>query len=495
MREIDKIAEELFDKVRSRFENVSIGDANAKATSEPDKSRFFNFDYVDSRGKNYGNITISLIDENSLKIYFSKNISAELEDEELNEWYSFLRGLRNFAKRNLLSFDTRDINRQNLELRDLEQISKTDDSLTSKDVKMNKLTTEGRMFGSSRSSYQSIGPVRLIVRHGDQIDETIQGSRARNIEAIFVETHLGERFLMPFKRLSPARAMARHISNGGRMHDDIGQAVTDMVTEMSDLRVFVRKMRNRTFEDAETMGMVEAAIERYVELNHVIKEMSGQKGYESYKSNFVPNSTIMEDDFDIESLKERFVKKIFDDRLNEALPYVYRAYMNKLNKSSGPIAEFESWTQRVTEGTWNVPQDDDEKEELRKLMDKPIRAGQNGNDAAGALYHIIGSDSLYDSFYDASESDEGPETDVRPLIIEWLKENGYPELASEFEEKMSTQQPAPTAPNASQLTPAANQPAPQSPPVTNQPPTGAMPAQESVDAIRRLAGLTSLRKL
>jgi hypothetical protein len=81
MREIDKIAEGLFEKIRDRFEDVSLGDENAKATQDPEQARFFNFDYTID-GANLGNITISLIDETSLKIYFSKNISDDLDEEQ-----------------------------------------------------------------------------------------------------------------------------------------------------------------------------------------------------------------------------------------------------------------------------------------------------------------------------------------------------------------------------------------------------------------------------
>ena len=493
MREIDKIAEDLFDKIRSRFENVSVGDEKAKATSDPTKARFFNFDYVDRSGHNYGNVTISLIDENSLKIYFSKNITQELDREQQEEWYDFLRGLRSFAKRNLLSFDTRDINRTNLQVRDLENIAKSDGTYKTHELDI----TESKLYGSSRSSYQTMGPVRLIVRHSDNIDETIHGARTRNVDAIFVETHLGERFLLPFKKLTPARAMARHISEGGSIHDEIGQHIVGMVTEMSDLSVFVRKMRNRTFEDAETTTMVEASIERYNQLHNQLTHLRGSKGYRAFAENFEPQSVIVEDDYDFDALKERFVKKIFDDRLGEALPYVYRAYKNKQQAMENQyVAEFENWTQQIQEGTWAVPEDDEEKEQLRKLMAKPIEAGPNGDNASGVLYHLIGSDSLFDEFYDASQSDKGPETDVRPLIIEWLREHGFDDLAEEFKQVMGDQQPQDTTePQAGQLTPQANEPAPASPPPANQPPTGVQPAQESVDRIIRLAGLKGLRRL
>ena len=46
MKETEKVAEELFDKIRSRFEDVSIGDESAKSTVVPEEARFFNFDFV-----------------------------------------------------------------------------------------------------------------------------------------------------------------------------------------------------------------------------------------------------------------------------------------------------------------------------------------------------------------------------------------------------------------------------------------------------------------
>lgn len=493
MRELDKISSDLFDKIRSRFENVSIGDDKATATSDPERARFFNFDYVDRNGKNYGNITVSLIDEQSLKVYFSKNIANELEPEEQDEWFEFLRGLRKFAKRNLLSFDTRDISRSNLKVRDLQQVSKSDGSYKSSELDLK----ESRLYGSTRSSYQTMGPVRLIVRHSDNIDETVHGARARNIDAIFVETHIGERFLLPFKKLTPARAMARHISEGGSIHDDIGQHIVNMVTEMGDLGLFVRKMRNRTFEDSETTGMIEASIERYNQLHNQLTHMRGSKGYRAFTENFVPDNTIMEDDFDLESLKERFVQRIFDDRLSEALPHVYRAYMNKKHAmENNYIAEIENWANQLVEGTWATPESDEEKEELRKIMEKPVEAGPDGDNAAGVFYNLIGSDSLFDEFYEISKSELGPEVDVRPLVIEWLKTHGYEDMAEEFNQQLQAQQPVDaTQPQPGQLTPQANQPAPQSPPVANQPPTGVQPAQESVDNLRRLAGIRTLRRV
>ena len=46
MRELDKIASELFDKIRSRFEPVRLGDKSGDDTKNPEAARFYNFDYI-----------------------------------------------------------------------------------------------------------------------------------------------------------------------------------------------------------------------------------------------------------------------------------------------------------------------------------------------------------------------------------------------------------------------------------------------------------------
>ena len=90
MRELEKIAENLFEKIRGRFEEISVGDENANSTLDPQKARLFNFDFTVGN-QNYGNVTLSIIDGASLKVYFSKNISQELQGRDQQEWYEFLK--------------------------------------------------------------------------------------------------------------------------------------------------------------------------------------------------------------------------------------------------------------------------------------------------------------------------------------------------------------------------------------------------------------------
>jgi hypothetical protein len=319
MRELEKIAEELFDKLRSRFNGLNLGDENAKHTSDPEQARFFNFDYHDDAGK-YGNVTISIIDGTGLKIYFGKNISRKMDQDSRKHWFEFLKNIRYFAKRNLMTFDTRDITRSSLGKKDVTQASKSDGVYTSMEI-----TTESRLYGTPKTSFENIGSARIRIIHSESVDPEVRGSRARHIHSIYVENAMGERFMLEHNKLSGARAMARHISEGGIPYDEVGQHINSMVAEMSDLGRFVRVMKRRTFEDTTARTMVEAAGDYYTNLNKQLNHLQGARAYHAFVENFQPQKEQL-DEVDVNELKEKFVKKIFDDRMMAALPHVYKAY-------------------------------------------------------------------------------------------------------------------------------------------------------------------------
>lgn len=423
--EIKKIADSLFEKIRSRFEDVSLGDENAKATQKPEDARFFNFDYVVD-GKDHGNITISIIDEKSLKVYFSKNMSEDLTDEERQQWLGFLRELRFFARRNLLTFEPRDITRKTLKYRDVHQLSK-DDSTYSKD----EVTLGESWTGTRRSSYERKGPVSIIVRHSKPVDEETRGSRARNIHAIFLETHDGERFKLPENSLKLARAMARHMSEGGSMNDEFGSHILDIAQECSKLRSFKRSMKTRTFEDTETQHMVEAAFEYHGLLSNTLKRMSGKKGYQHCKENFKSDNVLM-DEFDIDELKERFVKRVYNDRLEDALPVVQKAYnMKKQNKFA---AQFEEWANSVVESD---DFDASEAENFEDIMSEPLEVGVDGLNAINAIEGFIDDENLMNEL--RSMADQDPTMDARDAVLEWLQSND-PEMYGKISAVMTSNQ-------------------------------------------------------
>ena len=442
MREINKIAEGLFEKIRDRFEDVSLGDDKAKATQNPENARFFNFDYI-ADDKNYGNITISIIDEMSLKVYFSKNLSSDLSHEERDKWYAFLRELREFAKRNMLSFEPRDITRSTLKHRDIKQVSKADSTYDKDEV-----VAESKLYGTSRSSYENDGPVKIIIRHSDHIDPERRGDRSRKIRAIYLENSEGERRKLPINSLRYARAMARHCSEGGMIDDEFGQHITEVAEECGKLKPFRAAMVRRVFEDEETQRMVEAAFEYHGLLKNTLSKMGGRKGYKQCKEQFVATSTsyVPEDDLDIDALKERFVKRTFNEKMSDALPIVYKAYnMKKTNKFA---ESFESWANQVAE-SW----DEDEEgvkqwgvepiniDDLADAFAEEIPLGVDAVNAINAISDIIQNDQLADELVHAAS--QNPDADARDIIATWLQENVpavYQELMHEIGD-MDTPEP------------------------------------------------------
>ena len=83
----------------------------------------------------------------------------------------------------------------------------------------------GKMTGSRKSSYQPLADsVKIIVRHNKDVNEEVRGARSRNIHSILIQRG-EEKFKMAENNLQAARAMARHLHNGGETFDEIGEAI------------------------------------------------------------------------------------------------------------------------------------------------------------------------------------------------------------------------------------------------------------------------------
>jgi hypothetical protein len=254
-----------------------------------------------------------------------------------------------------------------------------------------------------------------------------------------------------------------------------------MVREMASMKHFVRAMRNRTFEDTETTGMVEAAMHRYNEVKENLKKFQGRHGQELLM-NMMDDPGEIGEEVDIDELRERFVKKIYDDRFNEALPYVYKAYQNRKRINTEETTEFESWATGVTETTWDSDSDDMSEGELERLFQKPIAAGMDGVDGIAVINGIqdLNSEDLQDSIKKLSQV-QGPDADIRNTIIGWLMSNGERALAQGLLSMMQQQ-------NAN------TQPAAPQPPAPPQQPVGATTmdtpvVQEELSFLKKLAGL------
>jgi hypothetical protein len=338
---------------------------------------------------------------------------------------------------------------------------------------------------------------------------------------VFVETPRGERFRMDHNNLPGASAVAMHLSHGGEHNDDICEAINGMVAEMGSMSHFVRAVKRRQFEDAETDQMAQAAINRYYELKNQLKRLRSPRHYLDFVESYMPDGSV-EDEYDVDALRERFVKKMYDERFDAALPYVYRAHKKQEESMNNSMAEeFENWADSVLEGTWAVPEEEGDVEKLRELLSKPLLVGQDGMDATSALYNIIGDDQLFDNIGELADI-KGPDYDCREDVINWLQDH-FPALAQEMEQAMAsaekpenpalgtepvlgTQQPAEKAAAATTEPAALAEPAPEeatppapeagavppAPEEEQQPP--AQPVMQSADPLDFIRALAGLRK-
>jgi len=162
--------------------------------------------------------------------------------------------------------------------------------------------------------------------------------------------------------------------------------------------------------------------------------------------------------------------------------------------------EFESWANTVTEGSWALPDTPEETQELDKLMSQKLPCGVDAQNATGELYNIIGDDELFDRLgeFADSQGDAADDADCRGVVIEWLRQNNYTELANKYDQ-LYTQSTQPLQAQAQQNQADAAQLAQQS---AGQGTTGVAagaPAQASPAAVaesedplqfmRKLAGL------
>jgi hypothetical protein len=98
MEPIEIISQDVFDKIRSRFSNLMMGDKDGMKTDEPKDARIFDFDFA-IEGASLGRVSISINELGSLKVFFSQGITENLDPIVQDLWYDFLKEMRFFAKR------------------------------------------------------------------------------------------------------------------------------------------------------------------------------------------------------------------------------------------------------------------------------------------------------------------------------------------------------------------------------------------------------------
>lgn len=480
MNAIQVISQDVFDKIRSRFINLEMGDETGAVTIDPAKARFFDFDFV-SEGSDLGRVSISLNEKGSLKIYYSQGITENQDNSAKKLWYNFLKEMRMFAKRRLLRFDTRDIAKNNLDRNDFQYLA----TKGTKDEDMTQMNESRWSQKSSRKTSRAVrGATEVIVRHAKPVDPMYAGSRSqkKNIKGIFIQNKDGERFKYPFIHPAGAFAMAQHVDHGGVPHDPAGKAIVRMSEQIAQLQEFQRQVQNTQLHD-DAMGITERATGRLLELKARIEALGKRHHYENWIAEFneepIDNDLVELDPVTLETYKSKFTQTNFKEELAQFFPLIHKIMSetnaidledyvgegaddycscgdkikqecmcnneskesaedycdgcdrlkkdcicgDKVKEGVDDFAQFEEWAEAVEQGKLT----NDQIEDLKQAIEELGTSGNLNLDIAYNFFNQFGieDDDLRNKFQLAKELD--PETDPMDVFTLWAQ-NDYPEL-------------------------------------------------------------------
>lgn len=318
----EKVGEKIFSIIKGHGHDLIMFTKEGQETSSPAEARrFFCKD---------PNFMVTL-DEDNADIKFNKNKNIGLDEIE-----SLLKQIKNLAQTYMLN-STVKIFGQEIKPKDYAYQAKQ----YKKDANMNKVSEASlsKMRGTKKTSYQTLESVKVIVRHRKPVDEEVRGSRTRAIKEIFIERG-EERFRFPHTYLAGARAMARHVYEGGKVDDVVGNYIIEQTANLLKLKEFYRyasknKLINEGSEDV--IGVVKESAQR---IKTELHKLQGTKTYESIKARIESENTQVIEEQNADDLKELFTVKMFDESIGTVLPLVKRL-----------VNEKQAWKKRIEEAS------------------------------------------------------------------------------------------------------------------------------------------------
>ena len=301
MINVTDVSDRIYKILKGFNYSVKMYDEKANATSNPDDARRF-FASPDQ-------IFIAIWEDKKIKVYIG---SAKT----IQDLKPLLNTLRKTAVNYGLGYTLSSFNRK---------IKPKDFSpMIQQEIMRNKEMRES-MYGTTKSSYENVGSVRVIVRHSDSVKEGLIGARGRNIRAIFIETKEGERRKYPYNHMNGARAMARHM-NSGSFSDDVGtyiQSLSEELLGLSRVSQHIRRNQKVFVENEEINGIYESIRNRMEEVRHEVSKMSKKRGYPSAVAN-IGVSEEKDNNADISSLVELMNIPEDDEKMIDSLKHVAR---------------------------------------------------------------------------------------------------------------------------------------------------------------------------
>ena len=333
----ERVAEKLFSIIKGHGHNLVMFTDEGMETSDATESRRF---FVSKP-----NYMITLDPENR-NIKFNKNSNVGLEDIE-----SVMRQVKNLATANMLKSEVKVFGKE---------ITPKDFAYQTKNMKgttMNELSEASlsRMHGSIKTSYQTLESVRMVVRHRQAVDEEVRGSRSRQIQSIFLEQN-GERFRFPHNHLAGARAMARHMYEGGDMQDSVGTYIIESVGNILKLNEFVRYANSNKLINENSEDVVKTVRENISAIRKELKGLTGATTYSTMKETIETRGLFAIEEDDTGDLKDMFTVRKFDEKIGDVLPLIKKLMDNKQDWRNS-ILEASQSEISISEKT-NVSEDD-----------------------------------------------------------------------------------------------------------------------------------------
>ena len=455
---LDKIAQELYGKIQTRFNNVEIGDENAEVLSKKEdipNARFFEFEYEEN-GESLGTIAITLDEDDGIVVQVSGDLVNDDNNVSGHGAFKFIRSFRQFAKDRLLNFDIQNIGKSNLDKRDYQFQAKR------KEIPMEPMM-ESKMYGTARMSYQDLGEARLVVKHTQPINTELAAGRTMHIEGIYIENAVGERFRYPFKHLNGARALAEHIKAGGNPYDTIGKHICSLSEELASLRKF-KGYVGRQEQLSEAMANVtDRVIERIDQIKETIHKLQRPAYYESFVEAFEEQEEQMIPEEIQNSLIDRLTIRTFNEELKAVFPYIYKFVdeselpvlelgvddilgeegekeldticnkHDKYDETYNPEDQYEDFMNRI------ISEDKDEifspnKDaqnraigKLNQILSVELKGGPEGINAIESLRGLIDDPEFLNSLRDID-----PDLDVRPLVQQFVLDTN-PRVATQLQ--------------------------------------------------------------
>jgi hypothetical protein len=337
-------------------------DAEGNVTPIEDEADVFKFTFTKG-GKDYGTVFATIDDNHALTVYYNDDVtespSGSTPDIGYDDsWTGLLKQLKSWAMHNQLSWQLKDRSHLEGDMARRTHMNKKD-----------KISEGYHAMGKSRSYSDNIPSIKIVIEHSRQIEEGEQ--RYRNINKIFLENQMGERFLLDTKKPGIARVYARHIAEGGKVNDERWGHIQSLCEEYQKMAGFVRATRNGQFNES-AQKLVNEAINHYQGLRESLSKMTGKRGYEAYFESWTP--PLMEDELEETNLNELFVQETLDPRIESVMPI-----LSKLQKNLGEMKEVNAlaeWADSLIEGEGG-PEASEEEDVLT-----PGDAGEGGAEDA-----------------------------------------------------------------------------------------------------------------